>query len=96
MMNMPPTIHYGDGSWNSTPSGSGGQKSLAFYVENAQSLLTIRGFIDEKSEDDGAIPVDGKYGHGTEAAVEGFQITVGLDPDGIVGPMTWTALLLAT
>ena len=95
-MNMPPTIHYGDGAWNTTPSGSGGRKSMAFYVGNAQALLTIRGFIDEKSEDDGAIPVDQKYGHGTEAAVEGFQITVGLDPDGIVGPMTWTALLLAT
>jgi len=94
-MEMPPTIEYGDGYYNTTPAGSGGDKALGFYVENAQSLLTIRGFIDEKSEDDGAIPVDGKYGRGTEAAVEGFQISVGLDDDGSVGPMTWTALLLA-
>ena len=95
MMQMPPTIHYGDGAWNTTPAGSGGRKEMAFYVGNAQSLLTIRGFIDEKSEDTGALPVDEKFGHGTESAVDGFQMSVGLDPDGVVGPMTWTALLLA-
>ena len=95
MMEIPPTIRYGDGRWNTTPAGSGGRKEMGFYVENAQSLLTIRGFIDEKSEDTGAIPVDGKFGRGTQAAVDGFQLSAGLDPDGVIGPMTWTALLLA-
>lgn len=95
MMQMPPTISYGDGYWNTTPPRSGGAKPLGFYVENAQALLALRGFIDENSEDDGSIPADGKFGHGTETAVKDFQVTVDLAADGTCGPMTWTALLLA-
>lgn len=94
-MNMPPTIRYGDGYWITTPEGSGGDKTLGFYVENLQALLALRGFIDENSEDDGSIPADGKFGHGTETAVKGFQLSAGLAPDGAAGPLTWTALLLA-
>lgn len=36
---------------------------------------------------------DGAFGPDTEAAVKNFQENNGLDPDGIVGPQTWNALL---
>ncbi len=94
MLEMPPTLRYGDGSWNVNPAG--GDNTVGFYVENVQALLALRGFIDENSEDDGTIPADGKYGHGTEAAVSAFQISAHLNPDGKVGPLTWTALINAT
>lgn len=35
---------------------------------------------------------DGEYGDATAAWVAEFQRRVGLDPDGIIGPKTWTAL----
>ena len=37
-------------------------------------------------------PVDGIYGPQTQAAVQAFQKSKGLIPDGIVGPLTWAAL----
>jgi N-acetylmuramoyl-L-alanine amidase len=40
-------------------------------------------------------PADGRYGEQTEAAVIRFQQARGLDPDGVCGPLTWTALLEA-
>ena len=36
--------------------------------------------------------VDGDFGAITEAAVRAFQESHGLTPDGIVGPLTWSAL----
>ena len=38
------------------------------------------------------ISVDGHYGHETDIAVTRFQRKHGLEPDGIVGPQTWTVL----
>ena len=38
------------------------------------------------------LPADGRFGQGTEAAVEEFQDRNGLTPDGVVGPKTWAAL----
>lgn len=38
------------------------------------------------------IPVDGHYGPETDIAVTRFQRKHGLEPDGIVGPQTWTVL----
>ena len=35
---------------------------------------------------------DGIFGSGTKRAVEGFQEGRGLEPDGVVGPLTWRAL----
>lgn len=36
---------------------------------------------------------DGDFGPNTESAVKAFQRHVGLDPDGVVGPLTWARLL---
>ncbi len=99
MMETPITLRYGDGGWTRPPADAANPNTsdeATFYVENLQALLTIRGFIDEKSEDTGALPVDSKFGRGTETAVESFQVTVGLRPDSVVGPMTWAALIHAT
>lgn len=38
------------------------------------------------------ITVDGIFGIHVEGAVRQFQTSVGLNPDGIVGPLTWAAL----
>ena len=95
-MLMPPTLGYGDGGWNTPPRDAvdpDNSPGAAWHAGNMQALLTIRGFIDEKSEDTGALPVDTKIGYGTVAAIEGFQMSAGLDPDGVCGPMTWTALI---
>lgn len=99
MMETPITLKYGDGGWTRPPADATDPNTsteASFYVENLQALLTIRGFIDERSEDTGALPVDSKFGYGTQAAVESFQLSVGLRPDGSCGPMTWTALIHAT
>lgn len=37
-------------------------------------------------------PVDGVYGPRTAAAVAAFQRSKGLEPDGVLGPVTWIAL----
>ncbi len=54
-------------------------------VRELQALLIRHGF------DPG--PVDAHFGPMTEAAVRAFQQARGLDADGIVGPLTWAALL---
>jgi peptidoglycan hydrolase-like protein with peptidoglycan-binding domain len=40
----------------------------------------------------GVVPVNGTFGPKTEAGVREFQRALGMVPDGIVGPKTWTAL----
>ena len=38
------------------------------------------------------LDTDGEFGPKTEKAVKSFQKSKGLDPDGVVGPLTWAAL----
>ena len=56
------------------------------YVTIMQEALIQRGY---------ALPrygADGKFGNETLAALQAFQTDHGLDPDGICGKSTWTAL----
>jgi len=56
-----------------------------FPVRPLQQLLCARGR---------SVHVDGMFGPRTESAVEAFQDEAGLDVDGIVGPATWSRLIL--
>lgn len=40
-----------------------------------------------------SVPVDGKYSATLVSAIQAFQTAKGLIPDGVIGPMTWQALL---
>jgi N-acetyl-anhydromuramyl-L-alanine amidase AmpD len=57
-----------------------------WQVKRLQRLLLQHGLIPDESF------VDGDFGEITEAAVKAFQSLNDLEPDGIVGPLTWHAL----
>lgn len=58
-------------------------------VKFAQELLAGLGF------DLGPAGADGIFGEATEAAAKAFQSSVGLEPDGIIGPLTQAAVTRA-
>ena len=53
-------------------------------VKAIQQQLSDAGF--------GHLTIDGNFGPGTLAAVQAFQTAKGLQPDGVVGPGTWSTL----
>jgi peptidoglycan hydrolase-like protein with peptidoglycan-binding domain len=61
------------------------QGDQAHPVPTLQHLLRARGHT---------VTVDGIFGPLTDAAVRAFQASRGLAVDGIVGPNTWTALIV--
>ena len=60
------------------------RRSAGADVERLQALLDVFG---------AHLVVDGDFGPATDAAVRSFQGSHGLNADGLVGPLTWTALL---
>ena len=73
-------------SWRPTVRrGSKGEDVV--YVQTA---LTALGY------DLGKAGIDGEFGRKTEEAVKAFQRKVGLNPDGVAGPLTYEALTNAT
>jgi peptidoglycan hydrolase-like protein with peptidoglycan-binding domain len=50
-------------------------------------------FRDLSGDPGRALVVDGIFGPRTAAAVRGFQQALGITVDGIVGPLTWRALV---
>jgi hypothetical protein len=58
---------------------------------SGEEVVRIQRRLKELSFYTGAL--DGRFGGGTEAAVKTFQTREGLEPDGIVGPATFRALL---
>jgi len=63
--------------------------SDGWQVKRLQKLLREQGLFPEKAK------IDGDFGEITEAAVKIFQALNDLDPDGIVGPLSWRALQAA-
>ncbi len=72
----------GGGTSAAMPTLKRGSQGAA--VKTLQTLLKQKGFH--------AGPVDGDFGPVTEAAVRSFQKAKKLVVDGVVGPVTWTAL----
>lgn len=66
--------------WPTVKTGSSGHP-----IKTLQYLLRAR---------EHSAVVDGAFGPKTEAAVKAFQAGHGLTADGIVGPMTWAALVV--
>jgi peptidoglycan hydrolase-like protein with peptidoglycan-binding domain len=54
-------------------------------VERLQERMQALGFYYGE--------VDGIFGLATEDAVRALQRNFAIDPDGVVGPVTWTVLL---
>jgi hypothetical protein len=59
-------------------------KSTSDLVVWAQEHLISAGY---------SVPVDGTYSRALQSAVQAFQTAKGLTADGVIGPMTWSALL---
>lgn len=76
-----------------TPDGTASlpllrQGDKSDHVRHAQQLLMAAGY---------ALPrygADGHFGNETRAAVKRFQKDHGLQTDGVIGPLTWTELML--
>jgi len=55
------------------------------YGDNSSYVRTIQSRL-------GVSPVDGQFGSTTLSAVTAYQTAQGLNPDGLVGPLTWGSL----
>jgi peptidoglycan hydrolase-like protein with peptidoglycan-binding domain len=72
---------------------------LIVQVKKGSTGDAVRGvqevmrFHDQSDGEGPAIHVDGIFGPQTDHWVRGFQNAVGIDSDGIVGPITWRALV---
>ena len=63
--------------------------SHGWHVKRLQRMLRARDLYPEPAK------IDGDFGEITEAGVKAFQEFADLEPDGIVGPLTWQALATA-
>jgi len=80
---------YGNGSFEPDPSvwrPTIRKGSKGIDVAYVQAILADLGY------DLGSAGVDGDFGRKTEEAVKAFQKANGLNPDGVVGPLTYEAL----
>lgn len=82
-----------------TGDGSNGDE-LSFTAYATQQsgstgaqVKAVQQLLNEQGQAAGA--ADGSFGPATQGAVTAYQAAHGLDPDGVVGTRTWTALLSA-
>jgi peptidoglycan hydrolase-like protein with peptidoglycan-binding domain len=72
---------------------------LVVQVKKGSTGDAVRGvqevmkFHDQSDGEGPPIHVDGSFGTRTDQFVRGFQTAVGTTSDGIVGPITWRALV---
>ena len=72
---------------------------LIVQVKRGSTGDAVRGvqevikFHDQSGGEAPPVQIDGVFGTRTDAFVRGFQRAVGTDDDGIVGPITWRALV---
>ncbi len=62
---------------------------------SGQDVITLQYLLNVAAEFNSTIPApvqNGNFGEETQQAVAAFQRAAGLEPDGIVGPLTWQAL----
>ncbi len=62
---------------------------------SGQDVVTLQYLLNVAAEFNSTIPApvqNGNFGEETQQAVAAFQRAAGLEPDGIVGPLTWQAL----
>lgn len=72
---------------------------LVVQVKRSSTGDAVRGvqevikFHDQSDGEAPPVQIDGIFGPRTDAFVRGFQTAVGTASDGIVGPITWRALV---
>ena len=59
-------------------------------MRGVQEVMT---FHDQSGGEAPPVQIDGVFGPRTDKWVRGFQTAVGASSDGVVGPITWRALL---
>lgn len=64
---------------------------VAEIGSNGHPIKTLQHLLRARGQN---VAVDGEFGPNTEAAVKAFQASRGLAADGIVGPLTWAALVV--
>ncbi|NES04851.1 MAG: peptidoglycan-binding protein [Okeania sp. SIO2F4] len=82
----------GSQTWGALLPPTIGRGSSSYDVERLQSILNEIGY--SLNEIGYSLVVDGIFGSNTEAVVKGFQKNRRLEVDGIVGPLTWYALMI--
>ena len=79
--------------------GSATWPKLVVQVKQGSNGDAVRGvqevmdFHDQSDGEAHPVQIDGIFGPVTDAWVRGFQTAVGITSDGIVGPLTWRALV---
>lgn len=64
---------------------------LGELTKTAQGLMLARGANRSGLVDSSGRP-DGVFGQGTVRSLKSLQVKLKLDPDGVIGPLTWAAL----
>src|SRR5262249_44444430 len=66
---------------------------LAITLRQGANGQAVRGLQSQLTAHGHATSVDGDFGPNTLTQVKAFQSDAGLDVDGVVGPLTWQALV---